>query len=76
MVLTLSQMGRTRRSLRDSQHNSPDDTDDEDLRSPISERGDPVSPVVSRGRKGKSGGGDADTIRVRKGDGDAMDVMH
>lgn len=69
-------MGRTRRSLRDSQNNSPEDTEDEDLRSPVSERGDPISPIVSRGRKGKNDGEGSDTIRLHKEDNDAMDVVH
>ena len=67
-------MSRTRRSLRDSQHNSPEGTDEEDLRSPVSERGDPISPTVSRGRKGKSGGEDGEPVPVQKEDSDAMDV--
>ena len=70
-------MSRTRRSLRDSQHGSPEGTDDEDLRSPTSEHGDPLSPVSSRGRKGLSGSGQGDTLTVPKEDSrDAMDVMH
>jgi len=72
-------MSRTRRSLRDSQHNSPEGTDDEDLRSPTSERGDPISPTVSRGRKGRSdedGDEDEETIAAPKRSVDAMDVLH
>jgi len=68
VLIHMMQMSRSRRSLRDPEHNSPEGTDEEDLRSPVSEHGDPVSPVVSRGRQGKSG--------VQKEDSDAMDVMH
>jgi len=60
------QMSRSRRSLRDPENNSPEGTDDEDLRSPVSDKGEPLSPIVSRGRKGKA----------QKEDTDAMDVMH
>lgn len=73
VVLTcLLQMSRTRRSLRDSQHNSPEGSDEEDLRSPVSERGGSLSPTISRGRMGKSEGGSGDADE----DGDAMDVIH
>lgn len=65
-------MGRTRRSLRASQPNSPEATDDEDLRSPVSDHGDPISPTVSRGRKGKAEDDDGDSLKVS----DAMDVVH
>lgn len=75
LLMGLLQMSRTRRSLRDSQHNSPEGSDEDDLRSPVSEHGDPLSPTVSRGRKGKSGGGNEDTVPVSE-DRDAMDVMH
>lgn len=68
-------MSRTRRSLRDSQHNSPDGSDEDDLRSPVSEHGDPLSPVGSRGRKGTAGRSDADSNEPQKKT-DAMDVMH
>ncbi|KAK5073643.1 choline-phosphate cytidylyltransferase [Lithohypha guttulata] len=70
-----SWMSRTRRSLRDSQ-TSPEGTDDEDVRSPASEQGDPVSPSTSRGRKGNKGGSNGDTIRIERDSVDAMDVMH
>ena len=66
-------MSRTRRSLNDSsQHGSPEATDDEDLRSPTSEHGDPLSPTTSRGRTDLMDG----TPKIRKEDTDAMDVMH
>lgn len=66
-------MSRTRRSLRDADELSPDGSDDEDLRSPTSEHGDPLSPVASRGRKRKH---DADSLEIRREDIQAMDVMH
>lgn len=71
-------MSRTRRSLRDSQYGSPEGTDDEDLRSPVSERGgfELTSPTSARGRKGKADDADDDVIRIKVGDRDAMDVMH
>ena len=64
-------MSKTRKSLRDSQQNSPEGSDDDDLRSPVSEIGEPISPTVTRGRKGKSGS-NGDEIEER----DAMDVLH
>lgn len=77
-----SWMSRTRRSLRDSQHNSPEATDEEDLRSPVSDLGERelAGPTVARGRKGKSARAvdGADPLLVHKDDHsrDAMDVMH
>lgn len=69
-------MSRSRRSLRDTENNSSEGSDEDDLRSPVSERGDPLSPVASRGRKGKKGQSDADSLQIRKEDIQAMDVMH
>lgn len=46
------------------------------MRSPMSEHAEPISPVTSRGRKGKKAPSDADSIQIRKEDIQAMDVMH
>lgn len=69
-------MSRTRRSLRDAEAISPEGSDEDDLRSPVSEHGEPLSPVGSRGRKRKHGQSDADEVQIRKEDIQAMDVMH
>lgn len=66
-------MSRTRRSLRDADELSPDGSDEDELRSPVSETAEPISPVGSRGRKRKH---DPDSLQIRKEDIQAMDVMH
>lgn len=76
MLTNMAQMSRTRRSLRDTDGNSPEGSDEDDLRSPVSEMGEPISPVASRGRKGTKRRSDADSLQIRKEDIQAMDVMH
>jgi len=72
-----SWMMRQRHSLRDSQAASPDGSEDDDMRSPISNDGEQQSimpvlktPPLGRGRKGQSSGSLSDSKR------DTLDVIH
>jgi len=67
-------MMRGQRALRDSQNGSPEGSEDDEARSPVSFDGDVAiglkTPPIGRGRKGKSGSGQEELER------EAMDVMH
>ena len=72
------QMMRGKRALRDSQAPSPEGSEDDEARSPISNDGEidifglKTPPLGSmRGRKGKNAKGDAEEPKR-----EAMDVMH
>lgn len=67
-------MMRGRRALRDSQAPSPEGSEDDEARSPVSNFGDETielkTPPMGRGRKSNEATGSGDSKR------DAMDVMH
>lgn len=67
-------MMRGRRALSDSQNASPEGSEDDEARSPISFDGEAAinlkTPPMGRGRKGKSSNGQEELGR------EAMDVMH
>ncbi|KAJ4524017.1 choline-phosphate cytidylyltransferase [Exophiala dermatitidis] len=69
-----SWMMRGRRALRDSQAPSPEGSEDDEARSPVSNFGDETielkTPPMGRGRKSNEATGSGDSKR------DAMDVMH
>ena len=72
-------MMRGQRALRDSQAPSPEGSEDDEARSPVSNDGndgEPLTitltpPVLGRGRKGKSA--KSDTQEPKR---DALDVLH
>jgi hypothetical protein len=70
-------MMRGKRSLRDSQNPSPEGSEDDEARSPVSNDGDAGSlglktPPIVRGRKGKTNSSSGQEEAERE----AMDVMH
>ncbi|KAJ9637563.1 choline-phosphate cytidylyltransferase [Knufia peltigerae] len=80
-----SWMMRGRRALRDSQPPSPDGSEDDEARSPVSvtvsNGGDimpglKTPPFFGRGRKGKSSSEDLEQGETEDHERDAMDVLH
>lgn len=76
---------RGRRALRDSQPPSPDGSEDDEARSPVSvtvsNGGDimpglKTPPFFGRGRKGKSSSEDLEQGETEDHERDAMDVLH
>lgn len=71
-------MMRGQRALRDSQGLSPEGSEDDEIRSPISNDGDVViglkTPPTRRGRKGKNNNSDA--LEEPEQERETMDVMH
>jgi hypothetical protein len=82
-------MMRGQRALRDSQPPSPDGSEDDEARSPVSNNGDATtglktSPFLRRGREGKSeseldleqGEDEEEEEEEEDHEKDPMDVMH
>jgi hypothetical protein len=75
---TEQQMMRGQRALRDSQPPSPSGSEDDEARSPLSDRENPtftLTPPVGfvRGRKGQSSSSKSAEPEPKR---DALDVMH